>query len=144
MVLHRSIFFLVLFIVTVVPFPVQNIYWLLHSVKTNGIVHFTGKEYSGQMVHEYAVVTFTAGKNTIWFNGYDDVLFPRKQVIPVLYQRDNPEDARIDVFVAVWADTLIYACIPAAIILVLFLHPAIIPRRAKIRLMAKRPFIGLV
>jgi hypothetical protein len=128
----------------VIPFPVQNLWWLLRSVKTNGIVRFTGKEYSGQMTHEYAVVTFKTGTQTIWFNGYDNVLFPRRQVIPVLYQPNNPADARIDVFVAIWADTLVYACIPAVILMVLFLHPAIIPRQSKIRLMAKRPFIRLV
>ena len=96
------------------------------------------------MTHEYAVVTFKAGTQTIWFNGYDNVLFPRRQIVPVRYQPGNPADARIAVFTALWADTLVYTGIPTVILLVLFLHPAIIPRQSKIRLIAKKPYIQLL
>lgn len=122
----------------------MNAYWLLRSVKTNGMVRFNGKEYSGQMMKEYAVVTFKTGNQTIWFNGYDDVLFPRHQVISVRYQPSHPEDARIDVFTALWANTLVSTGIATVIFLILWLHPAIVPRRSKLKLTIKKPFIQII
>jgi hypothetical protein len=143
MTVKRSTFFLALFCLAVLPFPVMNAYWLLRSVKTIGIVRFTGKEISGQMTKEYAVVTFKTGNQTIWFNGYDDVLFPRHEVIPVRYQPAHPEDARIGVFTALWADTLVSTGIAAVIFLILWLHPAIVPWHSKLKLTIKKPFIRI-
>jgi hypothetical protein len=46
-------------------------------------------------------------------------------------------------FPGIWGDTLVYSGIPALILLVLFLHPLVAPWGSRIKLTAKKPFIGL-
>jgi hypothetical protein len=144
MLIRRSRFFLVLFGILVIPFLIQKIVWLARSEKTKGTMSFIGKRYAGQMVYTYAVVWFMVDKDTIWFNGRNDILFEEGELVPVRYPRKNPADARLNVFLAIWGDTLIYGGIPVLILLVIFLHPQIVPRRSKIRLTATKPFITIV
>jgi hypothetical protein len=144
MLIRRSRFFLVLFGIMVIPLLVPKIVWLARSEKANGIVSFIGKRYAGQMVYTYAVVWFMVGKDTVWFNGRNDILFEEGEQVPVRYPRKNPAEARLDVFLAIWGDTLIYGGIPVLILLIIFLHPEIVPRRAKVRLTVIRPFIMIV
>jgi Protein of unknown function (DUF3592) len=144
MLIRRSRFFLVLFGMLIIPLFVQKIIWLARSEKAIGTVGFTGKRYAGQMVYTYAVVSFMVGKDTVWFNGRNDILFEEGERVPVRYLRKNPAEARLDVFLAIWGDTLVYGGIPVLILLIIFLHPQIVPRRSKIQLTTIRPFIMIV
>ena len=77
----------------------------------------------------------------VWFNGNDNVLFKPGEIIPVRYTVDNPKDARIDNFVSIWGDTIVYGGIPALVILIIFLQPLIVPRNSKLRLAMRKPYI---
>lgn len=105
---------------------------------------FVGKSQTGMIGHSYSVISFRAGKDTIWFNGNDNILFKEGAPVPIRYQRTNPKDARINVFASIWGDTLVYGGIPVLILIVIFLDPKIIPLRSKIILKNKRPFVKII
>lgn len=144
MLFSRTRFFLILFIIISAPFLVHKMVWLAGSEKANGVMSFAGRSYTGQIGHVYAVIWFVAGKDTIWFNGNDNILFKPGETVPVRYQRRHPRDARIDVFPSMWGDTLVYGGIPVAILLVVFLHRGIVPLRSRIAVSSKRPFVQIV
>ena len=103
---------------------------------------FVGKRYSGQMVYTYSVVWFLAGRDTVWFNGKNYILYKEGEQVPVRYQRSKPKDARLNVFIAIWGDTLIYGGIPFLILLVIAVHPQIVPYGSKIILSRQKPFVS--
>lgn len=144
MTLSKNIFFSILFAILIIPFLFYKITWLIQSEKTNGTMSFVGKSITGQLEHRYAVIVFTAGKDTIWFNGLDNILFKEGEKIPVRYQKKDPADARIDVFASIWGDTLVYGGIPLAMLLIIFLHPQIVPRNSLLELTLKKPFVKIV
>jgi hypothetical protein len=137
----KNKFFLLLFAVVITPFLIYKLLWLAGTATTNGTMGFVGKEYSGQIVHVYSVIRFRTGKDTIWFNGNDNILFKPGERVPVRYVLNNPKDARINYFVSVWGDTVVYGGIPTLIILIAYLHPLIVPKRSRIHLNFKRPYI---
>lgn len=126
------------------PFILYKVLWLVNSTKTNGIVSFTGKSITGQIMHRYSVILFMVDEDSIWFNGNDNILFKEGETVPVRYISSHPADARINTFSAIWGDTLVYGGLPVLILLVIFLHPQIIPRQSIIKLATKRPFIEVV
>lgn len=106
---------------------------------------FEGKEISGQLRRTYDVIMFSAtGKDTVFFNSADDESFSPGQIVPVLYQRSRPTEAKVDTFTGLWMDTVIYSGLFFLFIAVVFFHPQIIPYRARVQLLLKRPFIKLV
>ena len=105
---------------------------------------FEGHAQTGQIGHVYSVVWFVAGHDTVWFNGNDNILFKEGETVPVRYQVNHPSDARLNIFPSIWGDTIVYGGIPVSVLLIIFLHPGIVPRRSKIRLNAKRPVIEIV
>lgn len=105
---------------------------------------FVGKNQTGQLVHRYSVISFNVGRNTIRFNGNDNIFFKENEPVPVRYQRNHPEEARIDVFSAIWGDTLVYSGIPVLILIVVFLDPKIIPLRSKVKLSVRKPFVKIL
>ena len=135
---------MILFSIVIIPFVIAKIAWLIGSEKTNGTMSFVGKTYAGQMVYTYSVIWFMVGKDTVWFNGRNDIIFKEGEKVPVRYQRTDPVNAKLNVFLAIWGDTLIYGGIPVLILLVIFLHPMIIPYRSQILLKTKKPFILIV
>jgi hypothetical protein len=144
MTLNRLSFFYVLFIIIILPFLIHKFIWLAGSEKTTGTMGFAGKRQTGQSGHRYPVVSFTVGNNTIRFNGNDNLLFKEGEPVPVRYQRNHPQEARIDVFAAIWSDTLVYGGIPVLILIVVFLDPKIIPLRSKVKLSVKKPFVKIL
>ena len=136
-------FFLLLFVLIGTPFLVYKINWLLHSQRTVGTMSFVGKNQTGQIGHIYSVVWFVAGKDTIWFNGNDNILFKPGEPVPVRYQKDNPNEARLDLFPSIWGDTIVYGGGPLLVLIALFLHRGIMPHQSKVRLSKKRPFIAV-
>ena len=143
MTLSKSLFFLLLLCIVTIPFLIYKISWLARSVKVNGEMGFVGKNYAGSYVHVYSNIRFMADKDTIWFKGNDNMFFKEGETVPVRYIRSNPHEARINTFAAIWGDTVVYGGIPVIILLALFLHPAIIPRRSRIRLSTKKPILEI-
>ena len=145
MVLHKSKFFLALFLLIIAPLVAFKAIWLIHSQKAQGFMAFAGQGNAGdQIARPYSVIYFKHGKDTIWFNGLGNLHIPPGTPFPVRYQVEDPSDAKVDILVGIWGDTLVYGGIPLAMLLVLFLHPEVVPRHSKVRLTLQRPFIKLV
>jgi hypothetical protein len=144
MIIRRTPFFLWLLAISFMPFLVYKLVWIAGSVKTVGTAEFQGKSYTGQLMHVYTNIRFRAGKDSIWFNGNDNILYKDGEQVPVRYQQGNPSDARLNIFSSMWGDTLVYGGIPVCILLLLFLHPHIIPYRSRLRLTKKQPYIWIV
>ena len=144
MLLSKTSFFIILLTLIATPFLLYKVIWLARSTKTNGTMSFNGKSITGQIMHRYSVILFMAGNDSIWFNGNDNLLFKEGETVPVRYISSHPSEARINIFSAIWGDTVVYGGIPVLILLVIFLHPQIIPRQSKIKLATKRPFIEVI
>lgn len=144
MLLSKNKFFLLLFVIAFGPFLVYKLVWIARSEKVNGVMGFVGKSYTGQLVHNYSVVSFQVGKDTIWMNGNDNIFFKKGEAVPIRYQKHNPNDARLDIFPSIWGDTLVYGGIPVIILLLLFLHPHIFHRHTRFRLSRKKPLVQAI
>jgi hypothetical protein len=145
MIMHRTTFFLALFGILLFPLLVSRMLWLLQSEKTMGIMAFETRGTAGdQLPLTYSLIYYRQGKDTIWFYGMPGLGLKKGQFVPIRYQPGNPPDAKVDFFIALWGDILVYGGIPFLILLVIFLHPDVIPRRSRVRLTRKRPFIFIL
>lgn len=108
------------------------------------MARFTGKDYLGQLSREFAVIKFCVGKDTVWFHSLDNQLFDKGEIVQVRYQESNPSDARVNTFAGLWVDTLIIASPFFLVVLIAYLHPDLVPRRSKIYLDNKSPFLRVV
>ena len=143
--MRKTPFFLALLFFTTTPFLAFRCLWILHSRKTEGYMAFKGRGEAGEQIPLlYTVIYFKYGKDTVWFNSQANPPLTPGERVPVRYQIDNPSDARLDLFVGIWGDTLVYSGIPALMLLVLFLHRAVIPWGSKVRLTWKKPFIKVI
>ena len=140
MIIRRNIFFLCLFAIIVIPFVGYKVHWLIESVQVKGVMGFVGKSYAGQIVHVYSAIKYPVGKDTLWFNGNDNILYQPGEIVPVRYQIGNPSEARINIFTSLWGDTIVYGGIPLIIVLISFIHPQIFPYKARIRISRKNLF----
>jgi hypothetical protein len=137
-------FFLLLALLCSGPFVAYKLWWLWQSRRVTGVYSFKGLGFAGdQMTLDYSVCRFRLGKDTIWFNGTGNLAFQEGDSIPVRYLVDDPGDARIDVFPAIWGDTLVYGGIPLFTLLLIYLHPKVVPRGRKVRVVWRRPYLLL-
>ena len=147
MQLNRNKFFLLIFIIFIGPFVAYKIIWIIRSQKTMGRVLFRGRTIEVQGTSDHSVIKYSVGNDSLFFNTEDDLEMKKGEIVPVLYQKNNPTDACIDNFTGVWIGTMVYALFPLLIILVLYLTPQrfdpIIPRNAKI-VFGKKPFIKII
>ena len=128
----------------VVPIIVFNLVWIFKAKAATGIMCFMGKSQDGQLVRSYPVIMFSStGKDTIFFHGKTDTQLNPGDHITILYQKNDPTDARINDFDGLWIDTIIYAGIPFIILMMIFLHRAIIPWGSTVEL-GKKPFIKIL
>jgi hypothetical protein len=148
MLLNRTQFFLLLFIILIGPFIGYKIYWLYNSKHTTGVVYFMGHtlELHGD-ISTHRVIMFQTEKSTVTFNaGIFDPSKPGDSV-SILYQKDNPSDAREDLPDRIWGDTLVYSLLPFLVLLVIFITPdsldPLIPKKSIIML-GKKPFIQII
>lgn len=142
--LSKTRLFLLLAVLCTAPFILYKISWLLHSRRTLGVYSFRGHGEAGdQMPLDYSVCWFPLGRDTIWFNGAGNLGLREGDSIPIRYQPDEPWDARIDVFPAIWDDTIVYGGIPLFALLLMYLHPKVVPRGRKVRVTRQRPFLLL-
>jgi hypothetical protein len=145
MIVRRTSFFLALSSLIIVPLLANKIIWLANSKKTTGIFSFQGGGNAlDQIRMSQSFMYYTLGKDTIWFEGLPHLNLKEGQTVPVRYQPDNPSDVKLDTFLGIWGVTAIYGGLPLLVLLVLFLHPEIVPYRSKLRLTRKKPFIEIV
>lgn len=104
-------------------------------------MRFVGKSYTGQIGHIYSVIRFSTGADTIFFNTSDNIIFKPGDTVPVRYQPANPAGAKVDMFIEIWGDALIYGGMFVLLVLVVTAHPGIVPYRSKIWINIRRPFI---
>jgi hypothetical protein len=142
MTIHRHRFFLALFALLIVPLVAKKLIWLAQSKTTTGIfymkIHGNALE---QMRGTFSLIYFKLGKDTIWFEETGYLKVKEGQPVAVRYQKNNPSDALVNNFRTVWGATVIYGGLPVLVLLVLFLHPHIIPYNARLRLTRKKPYI---
>lgn len=129
--------------VILLPFLGYKCWWLAGSEKTTGTMGFIGKEQTGQYIHTYSVIYFTVGQKKYWFNGTDNILLKENEKVSLRYSKMDPYDAKMNSFIAIWGDTLVYGGIPIAILLVIFLHPFIIPRKAIFKISIRPPYFKM-
>ena len=136
MLISRNAFFLLLFALINLPIPLYKLSWLVTSRETTGTMYFTGHGNLGSVlgVSTYPVVWFKAGKDTIYFNGNVNIPLKEGEKVPVLYQKNNPSDAKINIFSCIWGDSMAYAMGPFLIFWVIFFHPDLVPKKAKVML----------
>ncbi len=142
MLISRTRFFmLLLFLVFMISLGPRLI-WLSHSERITGKVSFTGKSLAGQFMHTYAVVQFRYKDSLYLFNGPDNLLFEDNTPVPVRFNPYHPTEARIDQFLSIWGDRLLYGGIPILLLLVIFFQSEIFPY--VIRLKRSHPLISLI
>jgi hypothetical protein len=144
MILSRARFFFLILGILVFPVLLYNIIWLAVAEKVTGVVRFDGKAYTGQFVNNYSVVSFSNGKDTIWFNTTDGVLLKKGRRVPVYYMRKDPNNAKVGIFVEIWGPGIGYGSVPVLVLLLAFLHPSLVPRRVGFKLIGKKPFVEIV
>lgn len=133
MQLSKMQFGILLMALFVLPFFAYRAIWLLQSVPVTGTMCFMGKSLNGQLSSSYPVIKFISReRDTVFFNGLEETIYQPGDQIPVRYQKNNPSDARINHFAGIWQETVIYAMVPLVFLLIVFLHPGIIPRGARL------------
>jgi len=139
MVLSRHSFFLLLLIIILLPLPMYKLFWLAGSSETTGTMYFTGHGNFGSVlgISTYPVIWFKQGRDTIFFNGNVNIPLKPDERVSVRYQKKNPSDAKVNSFTCIWGDTLAYELGPFLIFLIVFLHPDLVPKKAKISLQRK-------
>jgi len=132
--LSRNRFFLYLFVLLVLPLPLFKLIWILSSRKVEGTMYFTGHGNLGSVlgITTYPVIWFKSGKDTIYFNGNLNIPLREGEKVSVLYQRNDPADAKINLFSCLWGDTMAYDLAPFIILLIVFFHPDLIPKKSTI------------
>ena len=144
MLLSRTSLFFIFFIIVTAPFLVPKLIWLSNSEKAIGKMRFVGKSYTGQLIHFYSQISFPVANDTFWFNSNDNTIFEVGESVPVRYQKNDPANAKVDIFSNIWSDTVIYGAGPLIILLFVFFHPKGIPSRLKVKLSTGKPFLKRV
>lgn len=143
MLFSKNAFFFLLLLVLLTPIILPAVIWLVKSKKATGRVegigHATGISLGSDT---YAYISFTTGKDTVYFQGKDDD-YKEGDVVPIRYQPKKPEDAQVAAFWALWGNTIAYCGVPIIFWCICFFAPDIVPKKAKL-LIGKKPFIKLI
>jgi hypothetical protein len=145
MILSRHSFFLLLLVVILLPLPVIKLIWLAGTQETTGTMYFTGHGNLGSVlgISTYPVIWFKVGKDTIFFNGNVNIPLEPGERVPVRYQKNNPSDAKLNTITCIWGDTMAYNMGPFLILLVVFFHPDLVPKKSVV-ILGKKPMIKFV
>lgn len=142
MILSKTSFFAILFFAVALPFSGRRLLWLLRSKSATGVVGFEGRGIAGEQLQTtYTYCYYWRGRDTIWFDAPGGMSLREGESIPVLYDPAESRNARVNSFVGIWGDLLVYNGIPELILLICFFHPDVVPWRSKLRLTWRKPFI---
>lgn len=143
MLLTKNEFFALLFGLVLVPFLAYNSIWLAGTEKVEGRVVGIGQRMGMNIGKStYALVSFKAGADTVWFQGLDQN-YKEGDTVPVRYRRNDPSNARVATFLSLWGDVLGWAVIPLMVVVVLYFSPDMVPKRAMV-LVGRKPFIRVI
>ena len=139
MTLNRNQFFIILFLLIVLAFCLHKLVWLASANSAKGIVSFTGHGNLGAAlgITTYPVIKFFTNTDSIYFNGNADLALKEGEIVNVLYQEEDPSDAKINSFMTLWGDTLAYSLGPLLVFVALFLMPDVFPKNSLIRFSRK-------
>ncbi len=139
MILSRHSFFILLVIIILTPLPLYKLLWLAGSRETTGTFYFTGHGNFGSVlgVSTYPVIWFKQGNDTILFNGNVNIPLKPDEKVSVRYQINKPTDAKVNSFTCIWGDTMAYELGPFLVFLIVFFHPDLVPKKAKVRVSRK-------
>jgi len=144
MIIGKTPFFVCLFVLIATPFVVPRLVWLTRSHLTMGIMGFEGRGTAGEQISlTYSYVYYRPGRDTIWFAASSGLPYKHGDRVPVRFEVSAVADARVDNFVGIWGDVLVYGGIPELILLIFLLHPQVVPRGSKLRLTLKSPYIRI-
>ena len=139
----KTAFLCLLLIVLLSPLIIYNTVWITRARKATGTMCFQGKTLNGQFSTEYPVIKFSSnGRDTVFFNGAETIAYKAGLQVPVLFPAQYPAEAKVASFAGLWLGPLLYLVVPLVLLLIVYLHPGIIPRHAVI-VIGKRPFIHL-
>lgn len=119
--------------------------WLIRSEKgyATYYMHSAGNALD-QIRVTHSVLYFTHGKDTVWFDGPENLYKETGTLVPIRYQPDHPSDVKVDNLLGIWGSSLVFGGVPLLTLLIVALHPHIIPYRARFHLMARKPFIRVI
>ena len=114
----------------------------MNSKETTGTFYFTGHGNLGSVlgISTYPVIWFLSGKDTIFFNGNVNIPLKEEEKVSVRYQKRDPTDAKVNTFSCIWGDTMAYEFGPFLILLIIYFHPDLVPKKSKV-LVGKGPFL---
>ncbi len=143
--ISRNSFFGLIFCVLILPFPIAKLIWLTGTSRAEGTMYFLGHGNLGSVlgISTYPVIRFKAGRDTIVFNANVNVPLEQGEKVSVRYKRNNPSDAKLNLFSCIWGDTLAYDFAPLLVFAIIFLHPDLIPRKSRV-ILGKKPFIQVI
>jgi hypothetical protein len=145
MVIRRNTFFLYLALIYIVAVGTPKLVWFLGSEKTTGIFAFQGLGNAlDQFPERASFIYFYYGKDTIWFKAAGGLGLREGSPVAIRYRKNNPRDARLDNFRAIWLPTIVYGMLPFLVLIVTFIHPHIVPWRSRIVLIPRKPFIKVI
>jgi hypothetical protein len=140
----RTLFFLALSLLFIIPAVILKGIWLLNAKKTSGVFYLQGRGNAlDQIRTTHSYIYFKHGKDTIWFTDLGNLPLKEGDVVPVIYQKGNPSDAKVNTFICIWGTTLFYIGVPLLILLITALHPDIIPYTGKVCLKKTVPYIQI-
>ena len=90
----------------------------------------------------YAYVSFVNGKDTFYFQGKDDN-YKQGDIVPLRYQKKDPEDARVATFYSIWGKTIAYCGVPLIFWIICFFAPDIVPKGSGV-MVGRKPFFKVV
>ena len=136
MIFSRSNFFIILFFILVMPWFVPKTIWVLNSKKAIGIMEFVGHDNLGSVLGmtTYPVIQFKVGDKAFHFNGNMNLSLQKGHAVELRFQKNNPNDARIDSFGTIWGDTLAYGVGPLLFYFVLLISPSVIPWKSRVKI----------
>jgi hypothetical protein len=142
MILSRHSFFILLASLMLLPLVLYKLIWLAGTGETTGTMYFTGHGNLGSVlgISSYPVIRFALGRDTIFFNGNVNIPLRPDEKVSIRYRRKDPSDAKVNSFTCIWGDTMAYELGPFLILLILYFHPDLVPKKKRI-LMGKKPFL---
>ena len=145
MVIRRHTFFLLLALIYAAVVAGPKLVWFLGSQKTTGIFAFQGRGNAlDQLPERSSFIYFIYRNDTVWFKSLGGLGLPENSPIPVRFQKNNPQDAKIDNFRGIWLPTIVYGSLPLLVLIVAFFHPHIVPWRSRVVVIPRKPFIKVI